>query len=57
MFVNGILSLRVSTLDGLRPDVHCVTVQLDKVEVHELKPKMLTKDEGVLIHYQSRTNV
>ena len=28
-----------------------VTVQLDKVEVHELKPKMLTKDEGVLIHY------
>ena len=26
-----------------------VTVQLDKVEVHELKPKMLTKEEGGLV--------
>ena len=26
-----------------------VTVQLDKVEVHELKPKVLTKDEGSLV--------
>ena len=31
-------------------------VQLDEVEVCELKPKMLTKDEGVPIHYQSRTD-
>ena len=28
-----------------------VMVQPDKVEIHELKPKMLTKDKGVLIHY------
>ena len=27
----------------------CVMVQLDKVEVHELKPKMLTKDKGSLV--------
>ena len=31
--------------------LHGVTVQLDKVEVHELKPKKLTKDKGVLVHY------
>ena len=27
----------------------CVMVQLDKVEVCELKPKMLTKDKGSLV--------
>ena len=26
-----------------------VTVQLNKVEVHELKPNMLTKDKGGLV--------
>ena len=28
-----------------------VTVQLDKVEICELKLKLLTKDKGVLVHY------
>ena len=32
-----------------RPELISVMVQLDKVEVHELKPKVLTKDEGGLV--------
>ena len=34
-----------------------VMVQLDEVEVHELQLKILTKDEGVSVHYQSRTDM
>ena len=30
---------------------------LIRVEIHELRPKVVTKDEGVLVHYQSRPNV
>ena len=30
-----------------------VTVQLDKVEICELKPKVLTKDEGGLVWRQT----
>ena len=26
-----------------------VTVQLDKIEIHELRPKVLTEDEGDLV--------
>ena len=28
-----------------------------RVVIHELRPKVVTKDNGVLVHYQSRTNV
>ena len=31
------------------PILPTVMFQLDKVEVHELKPKMLTKDKGGLV--------
>ena len=34
-----------------------VVVQLDKVEVHELKPKMLSKDEGGLVWRQTSNQV
>ena len=34
-----------------------VVVQLDKVEVHELKPKMLAKDEGGLVWRQTSNQV
>ena len=27
-----------------------------KVEIHELRPEMVTEDDKVLVHYQSRTN-
>ena len=30
---------------------------LMRVEICELRPKVVTKDDGVLVHYQSRTNV
>ena len=30
---------------------------LMRVEIHELRPKVVTKDKGVLVHYQSRTNM
>ena len=30
-----------------------VTVQLNKVEVHELKPEVLTKDKGGLVWRQT----
>ena len=28
-----------------------------QLEIHGLRPKVVTKDDGVLVHYQSRTNV
>ena len=30
---------------------------LMRVEIHELRPKMVTEDDEVLVHYRSRTNV
>ena len=30
---------------------------LMRVEICELRPKVVTKDDGVLVHYQSRTNM
>ena len=30
---------------------------LVKVEIRELKPKVVAESEGVLVHYRSRTNV
>ena len=30
---------------------------LMRVEIRELRPKAVTEDNGVLVHYQSRTNV
>ena len=30
---------------------------LIRVEIHELRPKVVTEDKGVLVHYCSRTNV
>ena len=30
---------------------------LMRVEIHELRPKVIAKDDGVLVHYRSRTNV
>ena len=30
---------------------------LMRVEIHELRPKVIAKDEGVLVHYWSRINV
>ena len=30
---------------------------LMRVEVCELRPEVVTEDDGVLVHYQGRTNV
>ena len=30
---------------------------LMRVEIHELRPKAVTEDDGVLVHYRSRINV
>ena len=30
---------------------------LFRVEIYELRPEVVTEDAGVLVHYQSRTNV
>ena len=30
---------------------------LMRVEIRELRPEVVTEDDGVLVHYQSRTNV
>ena len=30
---------------------------LMRVEIHELRPEVVTEDNGVLVNYQSRTNV
>ena len=30
---------------------------LVRVEIRELRPEVVTEDEGVLVHYLSRTNV
>ena len=30
---------------------------LMRVEIRELRPEVVTEDGGVLVHYQSRTNV
>ena len=30
---------------------------LMRVEIHELRPEVVTEDDDVLVHYQSRTNV
>ena len=30
---------------------------LMRVEIRELRPKVVTEDEGVLVHYRSRTNM
>ena len=40
-------------LEKLIKYTQSVTVQLDKAEVHELKPKMLTKDKGGLVWRQT----
>ena len=40
--------------DQHKSELMTVTVQLD---ICEFRPKVVTKDEGVLVHYQSRINV
>ena len=30
---------------------------LVRVEIHELRPEVVAEGEGVLVHYQSRTNM
>ena len=51
--------IKVGKCKGLRYmvfelfNVWSVTVQLNKVEVHELKPKVLTKDKGGLVWRQT----
>ena len=47
----GLLDTLHITPEDSATKSHCeiVMVQLDKVEIHELKPKMLTKDEGGLV--------
>ena len=30
---------------------------LVRVEIHELRPEVVAEDDGVLVHYRSRTNV
>ena len=48
------LGFMLDEIKYLTEDLGVVTVQLD---IRELRPKMVTKDDGVLVHYQSRTNV
>ena len=45
---------KLSILGALHHPMIFVMVQLNKVEVHELKPEVLTKDEGGLVWRQTR---
>ena len=39
------------------PDWNVLQFNLVRVEIHELRPEVVTEDNDVLVHYQSRTNV
>ena len=41
----------------MKNQIKSVMVNLVRVEIHELRPEVVTEGDGVLVHYQGRTNV
>ena len=59
MMISLSVGLCLQTLFSLYDHIqmYMLRFNLMRVEIRELRPKVVTKDDEVLVHYRSRTNV